>query len=258
MIRIGVLTPHFASGPEVEFPAMVPGRLTTCLARVSPELATVGVRAGRPTSSELSVLRRSLAEAAELLAHRSLHAIGYASTSTSYGIGSDEDAALLSMLSQRVGLPVSSTCASAVRALRTFGVERVAIVHPPWFGAELNELGAAYFRGEGFDVVSCASAALSLDPSRIEAGAVYDWISRHVGDEAEAVFVGGNGFRAAGAIASLEARLYRPILTSNQVLLWNLLASAGAGSEVDGSGRLFTRRPRTAGWRRAAEMPGDR
>jgi maleate cis-trans isomerase len=37
-----------------------------------------------------------------------------------------------------------------------------------------------------------------------------------VGDAAEAVFIGGNGFRAAGAIAPLEKAIGRPILTSNQ------------------------------------------
>ena len=240
MLRIGVLTPHSASGPEVELPAMAPGRVMTCVARVSPEVANVGVGAEPPNASELSALRRSLAEAAEMLGEGSLDAIAFASTSTAYGIGFDEEAAVDSMLSQQVGLPVSSTCASAVLALRTLGAERVAIVHPPWFGAELNDLGAAYFRREGFDVVSCASAALSQDPDEIEAGAVYEWTSEHVGDDAEAVFVGGNGFRAAGAIAALEAGIDRPVLTSNQVLLWSLLASAGAGLEVGSYGRLLT------------------
>jgi maleate isomerase len=59
-------------------------------------------------------------------------------------------------------------------------------------------------------------------------------------------FTVGNGFRAAGAIAALEAALGRPVLTSNQVLLWNLLAHAGATFEVSGYGRLFVRKPPVA------------
>jgi len=239
MTRIGVLTPHSASGPEIEFPAIASGRVLTCVARVPPELATVGLGADPPSPAELGALRRSLAEAAELLGAGSLHAIGFASTSTAYGIGFDEEAALVSTLSQRVGLPVSSTCASAVLALRTLGVGRIALVHPPWFDAVLNDHGAAYFRAVGLDVVSCASADLSQDTSRIEAAAVYEWTSRNVGDQAEAVFIGGNGFRAAGAIAALEPALDRPLLTSNQVLLWDLLASVRASFEVDGYGRLL-------------------
>jgi maleate isomerase len=61
---------------------------------------------------------------------------------------------------------------------------------------------------------------------------------------AEAVFIAGNGFRAAGAIGALEAALGRPVLTANQVLLWHLLAETGATCEVGGYGRLFTHDPR--------------
>ena len=114
--------------------------------------------------------------------------------------------------------------------LRVLGVERIALVDPPWFDAELNELGAAYFRGQGFDVVSSASADLSQDPRQIDAASVFEWASRNVVDEMEAVFMAGNGFRAAAAIAPLEAALGRPVLTSNQVLLWNVLAKRGQGS----------------------------
>jgi maleate isomerase len=66
---------------------------------------------------------------------------------------------------------------------------------------------------------------------------------RHVPDDADAVFIGGNGFRAAGAIEALEARLERLVLTSNQVLLWKLLTQSGADFQVSGYGQLFTRTP---------------
>ena len=180
-----------------------------------------------------------LDETAELLGQGSLDVIVYASTSSGYAMGFDAEAALVSRLSRRVGIPVVATCASTVLALHFLGVERIALVDPPWFTAELNELGAAYFQNEGFDVVSSMSAALSRDPRQIEAAAVCAWTSGHVSDAAEAVFIGGNGFRAAGAIAELEAAIGRPVLTSNQVLLWNLLAQAGASGDVSGYGELF-------------------
>jgi maleate isomerase len=72
---------------------------------------------------------------------------------------------------------------------------------------------------------------------------VFEWTSRHVSGDVEAVFMGGNGFRAAEAIAPLEAALGRPVLTSNQVLLWNLLASAGARFRIRGYGQLFAHEP---------------
>lgn len=224
---------------------MAPQRVVTCVARVSGEATAVGIGANPTTPSELRALTAPpfLDEAAELFGRGSVDAIGYASTSSAYALGVDAEAAVVSRLSRRIAIPVLATCASAVLALRVLGVERIALVDPPWFDSELNELGAAYFQSAGFDVVSSESAGLSQDPRRIEAAAVYEWTSRHVSDHAEAVFIGGNGFRAAGAIAALEAAIGRPVLTSNQVLLWNLLAHAGAAFEVSGYGRLFARKP---------------
>ncbi len=240
-IRIGVLTPHTAIGPEVEFPAMAPGRIVTRVERVSAAATAVGVVPGPPTPVALAALTTPplLDEAAKKLATGSIDVIGYASTSTAYAIGFDNEAALVRRISRRTGIPVAATCASAVSALRVLDVDRIALVAPPWFDDELNQLGAAYFRSQGLRVVSSASAELPQDPRRIEPAAVHEWISRHVADAAEAVFVGGNGFRAAAAIEASEATLGRPVLTSNQVLLWNLLARADATFQVSGYGRLF-------------------
>jgi maleate cis-trans isomerase len=41
----------------------------------------------------------------------------------------------------------------------------------------------------------------------------------------------------------LEAAIDRPVVTSNQVLLWSLLEQAGATLEVSGYGRLFSHNP---------------
>jgi len=76
-------------------------------------------------------------------------------------------------------------------------------------------------------------------PSRIVPAAVVEWVSRHVGDAAEAVFIGGNGFRCAAAIEALEELLGRPVLESNQVLLWAVLDAVEAPLEIQGYGRLF-------------------
>jgi maleate isomerase len=251
LIRVGVLTPHATMGPEAELPAMAPGRVMTCVARVSTDAAAAGA------SSPAPVAQSALDEAAEILGRGALDTIVYASTSSAYGIGFDADVAVVSRLSRLVGIPVSATCVAAVQALRAFDVERIAILHPPWFDAQMNELGAAYFRSAGFDPLSSVSAALSPDPDQIDAAAVYEWTSRQVSDDAEAVFIGGNGFRAAGAIAALEAATRRPVLTANQVLLWSLLAQTGATFEISGYGRLFMHKPRPRATLASTARDGD-
>jgi maleate isomerase len=245
VISIGVLTPHAAAGPAAELPDMAPGRVVTHVSRIPAPGGSASVPGAPPTSpSGLRALTvpSALDEAVAAFPRGAVDVIGYASTSTGYAIGFDAEATKLEGLSQRWDLPVVGTSSSASAALQALDVWRMALVHPPWFDRELNDLGAAYFRGQGFEVVSSESADLPNDPGRIEPGAVVGWISRHVGDDAEAVVIGGTGFRAARAIEPLEERLGRPVLESNQVLLWSILGRLTPDVEVGGYGGLLAHR----------------
>jgi maleate isomerase len=222
-MRIGVLTPHAAVGPEDELPAMASGRVAVRVVR--------GLSA--PTAEPL------LDRAADELRKDSPDAVAYASTTSAYTTGFCAEARMIARFQRRVGVPVVATGQSAVLALRVLAVDRVALIGAPWFDASMNELGAVYFRSQGFDVVSSESAALSQDPTRIEPDDVYEWASQHVADAAQGVFIGGNGFRTARAIARLELALQRPVVTANQVLLWNALQPVSERYEIRGYGRLL-------------------
>jgi maleate isomerase len=47
------------------------------------------------------------------------------------------------------------------------------------------------------------------------------------------------GLRAVGVIHALEKSLRRPVLTANQVLLWQALRRVGAAGRVVQHGRVF-------------------
>lgn len=223
---------------------MAPGRLATRVVRITGA-AGAGGSGGPVFPAALGPLTTAplLDRAAEQLVTDPVDVIGYASTTSAYTIGSAAEMAMVLRLSQLTGRPAAATCASAVRALRALAVQRVTLVGAPWFAPEFSDLGAAYFASQGFDVVSSQSAGLSHDPDAVEPAAVCAWVSRNVADAAEAVFIGGNGFRAAGAVQALEMAISRPVLTANQVLLWQLLAHADARFELNGYGRLFAHRP---------------
>lgn len=250
VISIGVLTPHAAPGPAVELPELAPGHVVTRVSRIPAPGADESAPGTPPTSPEgLRALTApsTLDQAAAEFPQGAVDVIAYASTSTGYAIGPAAETTMVERLSRRWSVPVASTSLAAAAALRALDVRRVALVHPPWFGAELNQLGAAYFRGQGFEVVCSESAELVNDPGRIEPAAIVEWIVHRLTDDAEAVFIGGTGFRAARAIDALEQRLQRPVLESNQVLLWAILAELHTELEVGGYGRLFGQRPPATG-----------
>jgi len=102
MIDVGILTPHWAAGADDELCVMVGEDVRTRVRRIS-ELPD----GSAPTSPE------------ELRAHAD---------------PSLDERERIARLADRWDVPVCSTPASAVDALRRLGAERLAIVHPPWFG----------------------------------------------------------------------------------------------------------------------------
>lgn len=239
-LRVGVLTPHAAAGPEVELPDMAPGRITAVVARVRPAGATASWTPP-PGASELRALAApsSVDRAAAPLRAGSVEVVAFASTSSGYVLGHRAEAALVEGLRQSCGVPVVASGSSAVEALRASGSGRVLLVHPPWFDDEVDALGTRYFRDQGFEVSLSKASGLPDDPGAVRAEQVVDWVLRHVGDEADTVFLAGNGFRATRAIEELERHTGQLVLTANQVLLWSILAATGTQWEVTGYGRLL-------------------
>lgn len=170
-----------------------------------------------------------------------LSAVVHASTTSGYVIGARREAALVARLVQRFGVPAVASCAAVVAALRPHEITRVQVVHPPWFADELDELGDAYFRGQGFDAVVTKAVGLPADPAGVAAQQVIDGVERHVQDRAEAIFLAGNGLRAAGAVRELERRTSRLVLQANQALLWRVLAATSTPWDISGYGRLLRR-----------------
>ena len=72
---------------------------------------------------------------------------------------------------------------------------------------------------------------------RFSRAILYDWVRSHVPESAQAVFIGGNGFRAVGVIKALEETLGRPVLTANQVALWQSLVLSSSSVPIVGYGQ---------------------
>jgi maleate isomerase len=165
-------------------------------------------------------------------------AILIAFATTSYVLGVEGSRELCVRLESRSGgVPVVLTGDAATAALQRLGAQRISLVFPPWFSAW--DAGTAYFRARGFDVVQ----SVRMEPERTFAEVPPEELFAFVGERtpaaAEAVFIAGNGLRAAGAIEELERRLARPVLAANQVLLWDGLRRIGQATRVEGYGRIF-------------------
>ncbi|HYZ82024.1 MAG TPA: hypothetical protein VE571_12180 [Solirubrobacteraceae bacterium] len=242
-VRIGLLVPHADVGPESEMRAMAPSGV--CIHAMRVPFGAMGSGGGMDPTIALEPVRRfaeppELDSAAELLAAAPLHVIAYGFTSSAYVIAARGEADMVRRLRRRArDIPIVTPCAAAVEALHVLDARRIALFDPPWFDAQLVGLGRTYYEDAGFDVLVATACELPSDQTAITPDALHRWVVEHAPADAEAIVIGGNGFRAVGVIAALEADLGRPVLTANQVLLWDALRAADAMLRVDGYGRIF-------------------
>ena len=241
--KIGVLTPHLDPVPETEFQAMAPNGVSIHAARVplgmiGPDgkiVPTIGPEAAKAFSEPPKV-----DQAVDLLAPLELNAIVYCFTSSSYILGSQNDSQLKARLEERSnGTPVVIQTPAIVSALQTLSVRRISLMHPPWYTPELDEMGATYFENEGFDVVSHGPAYIHREYGDPTPEKIFNWAKEHTPDEADALVIGGSGFRAIGVVSALESVLNKPVLTANQASFWCALSIAKISHRITGYGRIL-------------------
>lgn len=243
-VRIGVLVPHADVGPESELRAMAPPNIGIHAARVPfGAMAAGGVMdATIPLAPVRAFAEPPLVdEAVDRLAGAPVQAIAFAFTSSAYALGAEAEGKMIERLETRsLGITVVATCSAAWQALELLRAKTLALFNPPWFDAELNELGRRYFETAGLNVTTALRCALESDQKAITPSALHRLIVDNTPDRAEVVFVGGNGFRAVGIIDRLEQDLGRPVLTANQVVFWAALRAAGADTTaIQRYGRIF-------------------
>jgi maleate isomerase len=233
LARIGVLTPDFDPVPESELSAMAPEGISIHGSRVFRD---------RSQSPAAFTDPRHIDAAADRLTELRPNAVVLAYTGSSYALGPDADAETQARLQEHTrGIPVVLTAQAATYALHALGAKRVALIHPPWFSEEVIDQGKAYFAARGFQVLRCTRVLPARSFTEVRPAEVFDWVRENAPGEADAVFVGGNGMRAIGAIRELEAALRRPVLTANQVAFWAALRIAKVRVDVKNYGRIFDR-----------------
>jgi maleate isomerase len=227
--RIGVLTPDFDPVPESEITAMAPRGISVHSSRIPRRPQARGYTEA-PYADD----------AVDRLAELAPPVVLFGYSSSSYVIGRQEENALRTRLERKIaGTTLILPTLATVAALRALKLNRIAIMHPPWFSADMSANGERYYQGHGFDVVRCERLMPTRTFTEVQPAEVFERASALVRSEAEALVIAGNGLRVVGTIAALEAELDRPVVTANQVLLWAALRHLGGANTVTRYGRIF-------------------
>ena len=191
------------------------------------------------TEETLQAMEARLPVAAGLLPSSfGFDAIGYACTSGATLIGANRVAAAIA--TEHPNVPCTDPITAAVAAFATLGIQSIGLVTP--YNAEVTLRMAAHYEDGGVEVAAIGSFLEEDDNvvGRITEASVAHAV-RRIGAEPEcdAIFVSCTSLRTFGVIASLEAELGRPVVSSNQAFIWHLLRLASIEDRVPSLGTLF-------------------
>ena len=190
------------------------------------------------TNESLAAQADLLADcAANLLPDGSLDVVCYACTSGSLVIGEQRVFAELNR-----GAPTAqatSLITGVIRALKTLRAKRIVVATP--YLDEVNRREVDYLEQAGFEVISICGLNLEKDSDMVCVARDYitEFTLAQDRPEAEAIFVSCGALRTLDVIAEIEERAGKPVICSNQAMIWDCLRLAGVEDRFDGYGRLL-------------------
>lgn len=228
--RIGLIALATDYNSETDLRRMLP---------VGVDMFTNRVQNANPVTLEnLRAMRGDITRAAAgILPQRGVDAMIFGCTSAAAVIGEAE-------ITERVqqahpDVPCTNPVTAATAALDALGRTDITILTP--YTDEVNGAVEACFRERGLNIVNIVGLGLDndIDMTELPVSAIEEAALKCCHRDARALFISCTAIRAASAVASLEKQLNRPVVTSNQALVWHCLRLMDNQTPVCGFGSLF-------------------
>ena len=190
------------------------------------------------TVENLLAVAEDLPRAAKLiLPEATLDAITYACTSGSLVVG--EEVVKEQLLKGAPGAAATSLVTGVIRAIKAMDIKNIVIATP--YLDEINTLESDYFEKSGFNVIDIQGLNITNDEDivRVSPKFMKEFAKNLDRPEAEAIFISCGALRVLDIIDELEEETGKPVITSNQALVWDTLRLSGVNDRIEGYGCLF-------------------
>lgn len=180
-------------------------------------------------------------EAAATLTDARCDVVAFHCTANSTAEGLAGETRLLAAL-EHAGAPQATTTATAIRhAFEVLAVRRIVLLTP--YSAHVTDEEAAFLEKAGYEVVSARGFALNGSDEYCATPPLF-WRDRAIEaarPDADVYLLSCANISVFPVIAEIETKLDRPVVTSNQAVIFHALSLLGATGRRNGPGRLFER-----------------
>ena len=236
--RIGVLVPYTNVNLEPDLQWLCPSGCSLHFERLGDyDIDAI------PGSEQMARLGSAdLSESLRLICGVRPHAVLYGCTSATLTHGVDFDIDLSRRISERADA-VSITAAGAlVAALKKLGISRVGFSSP--YLGEINDQAVAFLATHNIQVVRRADIGRELGnygQGELSPAEVVELAQRADAEDVDAIVLSCTDMRSVEAIEQIEATLAKPVVTSNQALVFELCRVLQLPAPAQAPGQLFSR-----------------
>src|SRR5262245_57468950 len=228
--RVGLIIPSSNRMVEQEMVAAFPAGVHAHVTRL---------RMTGPNQVAQAELLPRIEEAARSLVDARCEVVAFHCTANSMEGGHDGERAILATL-ERAGASRATTTITAIqRALDALGGRRIVLITP--YSASVTEHEAEFLRQAGYEVLAAQGFALAGSDAYCATPAQF-WRDRALAaarPDADAYLISCANIAVFGVIAELEGNLGRPVVTSNQSVIWDTLQLLDWRDTRSCPGRLF-------------------
>ena len=230
--RIGLIVPSGNIVMENEFNTVISVLDGVCVHTTRIMLKTGSIQ-------DLLEMKKGLKRACSELASAHVDIIVYGCTSGSFAKGLDFDKEIITEIEKETGITGTTTSTAVVKALHTLNVKKIAVGTP--YSDDVNEKEKTFLEDNGFEVTTLLG--LNITPI-FNQGLQEPYVAYNLGrkidtDDTECIFLSCTDFRAVDIIGALENRLKKPVVSSNQATLWQVLTLEGLGEPIKNYGVLL-------------------
>jgi maleate isomerase len=199
----------------------------------------VSFHVARMTVNDLGALPENALYHVPSLKECQVQFILYACAASSFMFGSRANQELEQKIRERSGLDALTATSCMVLALRSLGIRNVALATP--YPRDLDERLLDYFRNEKIRVPRIQSLRLdtweAVNNQTLDA--VYGLVRRTDHPEADGILILSTNLPTFKVLQILEEDLGKPVVSSNQSMVWAACTRLGIREEVRGLGRLW-------------------
>jgi len=190
------------------------------------------------TKENLLATGSQLTDAAtQILPGEKVDVIAYSCTAASVVLGNESVGRLLNKgKPDTVFVTPSSAAINAFHALKADNIS----VLTPYSGTVSNEI-LEYFSSQGLHIINGNYLGVDddRDIARMSENTIIEAACAAMDKEADALFISCTALRAVACIERIEARIGKPVVTSNQAMIWRCLHQIGYTKTTTGYGSLF-------------------